>query len=166
MVGGKRVSKTNPKIEAYGTVDELNCFVACLIDEISSPEDRAFLLRIQSNLFIVGGYLATEGEIKTCQVSSDEIIALEEEIDKIDDMLTPLKLFVLPGGCKSNSLAHVCRTICRRAERCIYNMAEQEDVSPVILKYINRLSDFFFLFARKQSFINNLEEIVWKNPCK
>jgi cob(I)alamin adenosyltransferase len=165
LAGGKRVLKTDPRIEAYGTVDELNAFVANLIDEIDDQEDRELLIRIQSNLFTVGGYLATENESNNCRISPDEIVVLENEMDKIDDLLPPLKHFILPGGCKSNSLAHICRTVCRRAERCIYQINEQEEINSVVLKYINRLSDFFFLFARKQNFIYSVEEIIWENPC-
>jgi cob(I)alamin adenosyltransferase len=167
LVGGKRVLKSDLRIEAYGTIDELNSFIACLADIIDLSEDREFLLRIQSNLFTLGAYLANAGETKTCFISSQEVDLLENEIDKIDDLLPALKSFIIPGGCKTNSLSHVCRTICRRAERCVYRIDEQNDkTDPIVLKYINRLSDFFFLFARKQSFINNIEEIIWENPCK
>ena len=169
LVGGKRVSKTNTRIEAYGTIDELNSFVAYLLDEIENREDRDFLLRIQYNLFTIGGYLATEEKENrnACQLSQEEIDILEKEIDKIDELIPTLKCFVLPGGCKGNSLAHVCRTICRRAERCVYKIIEQEEViASEVLKYINRLSDYFFLLARKQSFVNNIDEIVWNKPCK
>jgi cob(I)alamin adenosyltransferase len=166
LAGGKRVSKTDPRIEAYGTVDELNAFIACLSDEIDNREDLAFLLRTQSNLFTVGAYLATENEVDSCLISSEEVLLLEEEMDKIDTLLPPVKYFILPGGCKANSFAHVCRTVCRRAERLIYELDKEEKIDAIVLKYMNRLSDFFFLFARKQSFFNNIEEIIWKNPCK
>jgi cob(I)alamin adenosyltransferase len=166
LAGGKRVLKTNSRIEAYGTLDELNSFIACLLEEVDNREDREFLLRIQCNLFSLGGYLATEDENEASQITQEEVDSLEEEMDKIDSLISPLKFFVLPGGCKSNALAHVCRTICRRAERRIYNLTEQVKIDPVALKYINRLSDYFFLFARKQNFIYNIDEIIWKNPCK
>lgn len=166
LVGGKRVLKTNPRIEAYGTVDELNAFIASLLDEIDNREDRDFLLKIQYDLFTLGGYLATEENGKNCHITDEEIQRLEEEIDKIDELIPPVKSFILPGGCKSNSMAHVCRTICRRAERCIYKIGEQEAVDPMALKYVNRLSDYFFLLSRKQNFVNNVDEIIWNNPCK
>ncbi|MDR0506567.1 MAG: cob(I)yrinic acid a,c-diamide adenosyltransferase [Dysgonamonadaceae bacterium] len=166
LVGGKRVSKTNIRIDAYGTVDELNSFIACLIDELDNHDDRRFLQRIQLNLFNIGGYLASEECNTKCSVFPEEVVAIENEIDKIDHLLPPLKYFILPGGCRKNSLAHVCRTICRRMERLIYKIDEHEKVDATVCKYINRLSDFFFLFARKQNFINNIEEIIWKNPCK
>lgn len=165
MAGGKRVPKTNPRIEAYGTVDELNAFIACLLDTVDDREDREFLWRIQNNLFTVGAYLATESDGKRCSVAPEEIEALEKEMDLIDELVPPLKAFVLPGGCPSNSGAHVCRTVCRRAERGIYRIAGQEEIDPVVLQYINRLSDYFFLFARKQNFIYGISEITWNKPC-
>lgn len=166
LVGGKRVPKTNLRIEAYGTVDELNACIACLIEEIDQRQDRDFLLRIQSNLFTVGGYLANDNEDAPCQIREEEVNLLETEMDKIDEWIQPLKHFILPGGCRSNSWAHLCRTVCRRAERCIYKIIRRGGtIDPILLKYINRLSDFFFLFARKQNNINNIEEIIWENPC-
>jgi cob(I)alamin adenosyltransferase len=165
LAGGKRVPKTNERIEAYGTVDELNAFIACLLDTVDEREDREFLLRIQNNLFTLGAYLATENETGSCPFAQEEIDVLEKEMDQIDEWMLPLKAFVLPGGCPSNSGAHVCRTVCRRAERSIYRIAGQEEINPVVLKYVNRLSDYFFLFARKQNFIHNISEITWNKPC-
>jgi cob(I)alamin adenosyltransferase len=165
LAGGKRVLKTDPRIEAYGTVDELNSFIACLIDEIPDEEMKKFLLRIQYNLFTLGGYLATENEGGTCRIAPQEIVGLETAMDQIDAGLPQLKYFILPGGCKSNSLAHVCRTVCRRAERLIHKVNESEKIDPVALKYMNRISDFFFLLARQQSQQNQVKEIIWENSC-
>ena len=137
-----------------------------MVEEIDDREDRMLLFRIQSNLFTVGGYLATENGMTSCDLPAKEIEVLEKEMDKIDDFVPPMKHFILPGGSKSNAWAHVCRTVCRRAERCIYRVNEEEKMDSVILSYINRLSDYFFLLARKQSFINNIEEIIWEKPCK
>ncbi|GHT86976.1 cobalamin adenosyltransferase [Bacteroidia bacterium] len=166
LVGGKRVPKTNRRIEAYGTIDELNAFIACLLEEIDNREDRELLLRIQSDLFVIGAYLASEAGLATSTVSDEAIERLELEIDKIDALIPPLKFFVLPGGCKGNAVAHVCRTVCRRAERAIFQLHKKEKVNEKILKYINRLSDYFFLFSRKQNFIHNNNEIIWENACK
>ncbi|GHT05986.1 hypothetical protein AGMMS49525_13840 [Bacteroidia bacterium] len=91
---------------------------------------------------------------------------LEAEMDKIANLIPSSNKFILPGGCKSNSLAHVCRTICRRAERRFYALSEHESLDPTALKYINRLSDYFFLLARKQSFLCNQDEIFWEKPCE
>jgi cob(I)alamin adenosyltransferase len=166
LVGGKRVPKTHLRIEAYGTVDELNAFLAVLLDTIEDREDREFLSRIQHHLFDLGACLATEGNLQSCSITPKEIDILEQEIDAIDALIPPLKAFILPGGCPSNSWAHVCRTVCRRAERTIYRLKAKADIDPIILQYINRLSDYFFLFSRKQNFIHNMNEITWNNPCK
>lgn len=164
LVGGTRVPKTSPRIEAYGTIDELNAFLACLLDEIDDRDDRQFLLRIQANLFTVGGYLATK-EADYCPIETMEIELVEREMDKIDELLPPSKFFILPGGCRPNSMAHVCRTVCRRAERAIYRI-DDSAIDTSLLVYVNRLSDYFFLLSRKLSFINNKEEILWEKPCR
>jgi cob(I)alamin adenosyltransferase len=166
LAGGKRVQKINPRIEAYGTIDELNSFIACLLEEIDNREDREILLQIQFDLFSLGGYLASEEGKIACSITDEEIRKLESEIDEIDTLVPRLTHFVLPGGCRGNALAHVCRTVCRRAERAIYRLHELEKVDEMVLKYVNRLSDYFFLLSRKQNFIQNREEILWKNPCK
>jgi len=165
LAGGKKVSKTAPRIDAYGTVDELNSFIACLIETINDREDREFLLRIQSDLYTLGGYLASETGAD-CRITDKNITGIEEAIDRMDAMLPPLNNFILPGGCPGNAYANVCRTVCRRAERCIVKMNRLGRMDTKVLKYINRLSDYFFLLARKQIFIHNIQEFIWKNPCK
>ncbi|MDR0546947.1 MAG: cob(I)yrinic acid a,c-diamide adenosyltransferase [Dysgonamonadaceae bacterium] len=165
LVGGKRVSKTHSRIEAYGTVDELNSFIACLLEEIETDEEKKILLRIQHQLFSLGAYLATESGQKAVSISPEEVEILERAIDTLDESLPPMKFFVLPGGCKANAWAHVCRTIARRAERCIYRIAEDEVIEPVVLQYVNRLSDYFFLLARKQNISRDIKEIKWEY-CK
>jgi cob(I)alamin adenosyltransferase len=167
LAGGKRIPKNNPQIEAYGTVDELNAFIACLLEETNDAHDILFLRQIQHTLFSLGGYLATEPERSPqCPISENDVRELEKEMDETDALLPPLKNFVLPGGCRGNAIAHICRTVCRRAERNIYNMPEINKIDPKTLKYINRLSDYFFLFSRKQIFFQKKEEIFWKNPCE
>ena len=166
LVGGKRVSKASPRIDAYGTVDELNSFIACLLETINDREDKEFLLRIQSNLFTLGSYLASEPGGLACLISEEEIALLEAAIDRIDAVLPPLNRFILPGGCPGSAWSNVCRTVCRRAERCMFKINKSGSVDTKALKYINRLSDYFFLLSRKQNFVHNLQEIIWKNPCK
>ena len=166
LVGGKRVSKTNPRIEAYGTIDELNAFIACLMEEIDHERDRKFLLQIQYNLFTLSSYLASEEGMMVCPISEKNVTEIELEMDEIDTMLPSLKHFILPGGCKSNALAHVCRTVCRRAERNIFKIPEVDKIDKNCLQYVNRLSDYFFLLSRKQNFLKNISEIIWENPCK
>ena len=166
MVGGERVSKTNPRIEAYGAIDELNAFIACLLEEIDNEQDCRFLMGIQNNLFTLSSYLASEGGTTTCPITEENVKEIELEMDEIDTMLPSLKHFILPGGCKSNALAHVCRTVCRRAERNIFRIPEVDKMDKNSLQYINRLSDYFFLLSRKQNFLKNIRETIWEKPCK
>lgn len=168
LVGGKRVSKTHVRLNAYGTIDELNSFVGSLICEIKDDDTLIILSFIQHKLFTVGSYLATETEImppKDASIIKDEDIErLEKEMDRMDSELPPLKQFVLPGGSEAAARAHICRAVCRRAERCIYSVKEEYEVDEQILKFVNRLSDYFFLLARKESNKNGTE-IFWNNSC-
>lgn len=169
LVGGKRVPKTDPRLHAYGTIDELNSFIGLLVEEIEDEHDKNVLKCIQNMLFNIGAYLATEPvkrkEFKII-IDPEGVAMLESEIDQIDETLPALNYFVLPGGCKSAALAHICRTICRRAEREIYGIDQTEDQSTLLLNYVNRLSDYFFVLARKCSFRTNGEENIWKNYWK
>jgi cob(I)alamin adenosyltransferase len=137
-----------------------------LLEAVNDREDREFLLRIQAQLFTLGGYLASEPGSMDCLISEEEITLIEEAIDRMDTLLPPLNRFILPGGNRGSAYANVCRTICRRAERCIVKINRSDSVDEKALKYINRLSDYFFLLARKQNFIHGIEEIIWENPCK
>lgn len=169
LVGGQRVSKAHQRIESYGTVDELNSFIGLLITALENQEDREFLLFIQHKLFTIGSYLATDQEQTELRVESmifpETIKRIENEIDRIDNELPKMKHFVLPGGSRSASLAHVCRTVCRRAERQIYRLAETIQVEEPILIFMNRLSDYLFVLARKECIQNNGKEIIWDNTC-
>lgn len=165
LVGGTRVPKAHVRLEAYGTIDELNSFVgllACVIDE---EEDKDMLLYIQHRLFTIGSHLATETEtmdVKPASIISDEDIKkLEMRMDEIDSTLPKLNKFVLPGGSESAARANLCRTVCRRAERCIYRVKDVYPVGDNIMMFVNRLSDFFFLLGRKEC--NKVrEEIFWQ----
>jgi cob(I)alamin adenosyltransferase len=165
LVGGKRVAKTHARLEAYGTVDELNSFIACLACEINDPDDLALLLKIQNKLFDLGGYLATESA-PVCAITAEDVSTLEKAMDAIDKELPQLNAFVVPGGSKANGIAHVCRAVARRAERSIYRVLEEEAIDSTALQYINRLSDYFFLLARKQNFIEGIDENTWTNSWK
>ena len=160
------MSKTDLRVDAYGTIDELNSFIACLIETIEEQEDREILLRIQSGLFTLGSYLASESGMAACLISDEEITQIEVTIDRMETLLPPLNQFILPGGCAGNAMANVCRTVCRRAERCMVKIHNTDGLDIKALKYINRLSDYFFLLSRKQNFIRNIDEIIWENPCK
>lgn len=154
LVGGKRVSKAHIRLEAYGTIDELNSFVGSLICEIKEEEDLKVLSYIQHKLFTVGSYLATETEAispKAASIINDKDIALlENQMDKMDSELPVLRQFVLPGGSEAASRAHICRAVCRRSERCMYRVKEEYPVDDNIIIFVNRLSDYFFLLARKE----------------
>ena len=169
LVGGYRVSKTEVRIESYGTIDELNSFLGLLMVELACQEDKDFLLKIQHHLFAIGSYLATDPvhckyTIES-KVSPESIARIEKEIDEIDSNLSPMKCFLLPGGSRSASLAHVARTVCRRAERCIYRLAETAEVEEPVLTFINRLSDYLFVLARKECLQTAGCEIEWDNTC-
>lgn len=170
LVGGFRVSKTHLRIEAYGTIDELNSFIGLLLAEVEDHTLNELLLFIQSKLFTIGSYLATDPSKTEYKIEShitgDSIKKVEDAIDLIDSQLPQLKSFVLPGGSRSAALAHVCRTVCRRAERNIYRLRESEVVEEPVLVFINRLSDLLFVIARKECVLKNGEEIFWNNTCK
>ncbi len=170
LVGGKRVKKNCCRIEAYGSVDELNSALGLLVAMPDVKEEhRALINIVQNKLFNIGAYLATDndgGEILPARGLSDSDIArIEQAIDEIDLQLPQLRSFVLPGGSQSAAAAHVCRTSCRRAERRIIDLAETAHVDPAVLKYINRLSDFLFVFARFCNINNDIDEIFWDKDC-
>jgi cob(I)alamin adenosyltransferase len=164
LVGGKRVAKAHVRLDAYGTTDELNSFVGFLIEEIDDEHDRKILSFVQHKLFTAGSYLATETEAMPPKAASiiteKDISVLENEMDRMDSELPPLRQFVLPGGSESAARAHICRTVCRRTERCIYKVKEEYPVDDLVLMFVNRLSDYFFLLARKESNKKG-KEIFW-----
>lgn len=165
LVGGTRVEKTHIRLDAYGTVDELNSFVGWLACEIEDAETKTFLSFVQNKLFAVGSYLATETESVAPKaaslISEDDISKIETEIDRRDEKLPKLNRFVLPGGSEAASRAHVCRSICRRAERMIYKVAEKYPVDERITTFVNRLSDYFFVLARKEANEKG-KEVYWE----
>lgn len=165
LLGGKKVPKSHIRIEAYGNIDELNSFIGLLKDH---PEVEARIANqfywIQENLFTIGSLLATESDFKGFElpkVSEIEIKQLEVWIDKYSAELPPLKNFILPGGHQVISLCHICRTVCRRAERSITLLASEDRIDDHILPFINRLSDYFFIMARKMAKVLNVPETPW-----
>ena len=170
LVGGTRVPKTHARLEAYGTVDELNSFIGLLITYLNLEEEQAFLQRVQNNLFVIGSNLATDQSITKLRAASvitkDMINEMEHRIDCVDDSVPPLTAFVLPGGSRGAAVCHICRTVCRRAERRILALAEQAEVSPELIAYINRLSDYLFVLSRKINQVDKKEEIFWNNSCR
>ena len=164
LIGGRRVPKYHERIEAYGTVDELCCFIGLLRDQDIDQITRAFLIKIQEHLFVVEALLAAETTPTTRKlpaISDKEVTAIEEAIDEMNKYLPPLNNFILPGGHVTVSYAHVARTICRRAERTILKLSDENKVDPICNRYLNRLSDYLFVLARKLSKDNNAEEIPW-----
>lgn len=166
LIGGTRVSKNDIRIEAYGTVDELNSFIGLLTTFDISELDRSFLRSIQNNLFTIGSFLATDtAKVAVNQYSilkANSIELIESEIDRLDASLPSLSSFVLPGGSQSGALSHICRTISRRTERRLFDMKEMYDIDNQMLIYINRLSDYFFALARHLTVEKGVEEIYWK----
>lgn len=170
LVGGHRVKKINARIEAYGTVDELSAQLGLLVSFMKDGEDKELIVRIQTNLFTICSNLATdqtkEPVAPSYTLDGAEIRVLEEEIKAINTSLPALKNFVLPGGSHEAALAHVCRTVCRRAERRTFFLAESTEVDDTILRYLNRLSDYLFVLARKLNFIDGVREQTWEVPGK
>ena len=170
LVGGVRVAKTDARLEAYGTVDELNSQIGLLCTYMEDEAEKQFLIQIQRKLFSVGSYLATDqSKTKLAEgsiISTEDVQVLEKAIDEIDAMLPPFKAFVLPGGNRAAAVCHVCRTVCRRAERRILVLAEEYQIDATLLAYVNRLSDFLFVLARKCNVSLHTEEVFWNKHCK
>jgi cob(I)alamin adenosyltransferase len=165
LLGGRRVSKFDARIEAYGTVDELMAHCSLLREMIEDEKIREELLGILDKLMSAASVIAADSEnlpANMPSVSESDVIFLENRIDVMDHELPELKSFILPGGNIMSSQAHVARTICRRAERNILKLAENEAVNEGIIKYFNRLSDYYFLLARKLAIISGKIEIPWK----
>jgi cob(I)alamin adenosyltransferase len=165
LFGGKRVPKSDLRIDAYGTVDELNSYIGLLRDQEVNQKRKEVLIEIQDRLFTVGSILATEPgntNVKIPTLSDSDITYLEKEIDAMDALLPPLKFFVLPGGHVSVSFGHVARTVCRRAERLVIALDAIEKVDPFVIQYLNRLSDHLFMLCRKMAQELNAEEVAWK----
>ncbi|MDY5827116.1 MAG: cob(I)yrinic acid a,c-diamide adenosyltransferase [Candidatus Limisoma sp.] len=169
LVGGKRVDKDDIRLEAYGTVDELNAHVGLLDNLHNVPSEMKDYIRvIQNKLFNIGAYLATETAPGTPAPGLDayDVKRIEEQIDFIDSELPPLRNFVLPGGSKISSRAHICRTVARRCERRVVTLSKICPIDKNVLTYLNRLSDYFFVLARFNNIHNQIDEIFWDKDCK
>lgn len=174
LVGGARVRKTHPRLEAYGTVDELNAHLGALISLLPDmPEDKHLLQCVQHTLFTVGAYLATDpGQCRNHPVTpplcEESIARLEAAIDRLDAALPRLAAFVLPGGCYAASVCHVCRTVCRRAERRIFALddASSSPIDGKVKQYMNRLSDYLFILSRQLNNLSHTDEIIWDKSCR
>lgn len=168
LIGGTRVEKSDMRLEAYGTVDELNTQIGLLISLDVKEEHLCFLQKVQNLLFTVGSNLATDTskmEYKAASTMREEYVEeIEREIDNLEMNLPPLKHFILPGGSQKAAVSHICRTTARRAERRIVTMSAHFPVDELTLKYINRLSDYFFVLARVLLMDDSKKEIIWEQP--
>lgn len=165
LFGGKRVSKSDLRIDSYGTVDELNSYIGLLRDQEVNKKRKEVLIEIQDRLFTMGSILATEPgnlKVKIPLLQEVDIAFLEKQIDEMDAQLPPMKSFVLPGGHVSVSFGHVARTVCRRAERLVIALDQQEKIDPLVIKYLNRLSDYLFMLCRMMTLELGVEETPWK----
>jgi len=171
LVGGIRINKTDERLEAYGTVDELSSHLGLLLAMLDEDfDERALLLRIQSNLFNIGTHLATDQSqtplYDSARLADGETSLLEERVDAIVAALPEAQGFVLPGGTPAAAQCHVCRTVCRRAERRILALSEKAIVGADVIQYVNRLSDYLFILAKKINFNAGHSEILWQNSCR
>lgn len=166
LIGGTRVQKYHPRIEAYGTIDELKSYIGLIRDHEIPEETRTLLVEIQDRLFTIESRLAWDPETTLSrplpEIIESDIKLLESAIDKMNESLEPLSSFILPGGHMVVSHCHVARCICRRAERNVIRLSELHEVDPLNIKYLNRLSDFLFVLARKMAKTLNATETLWK----
>ena len=167
LIGGVRVPKHHLRIECYGTVDELNSYIGLIRDQDVSELQKALLKEIQDRLFTIGSSLAVDPDKGTKMEIPDlherDVELLEKEMDRMNDTLPEMKHFILPGGHLSISQAHVCRCVCRRAERlCVAMQQADTTVEPLIIKYLNRLSDYLFVAARYIGHLLGVDEVIWK----
>lgn len=161
----RRVSKASVRVSAYGEVDELNSVIGLVLSEPFDPAVSGLLIEVQSRLFDVGAELATVPDSKVslgiALVAEADVEKLEQAIDNAERELSPLKTFVLPGGCRAAAYLHLARTVCRRAERAMVALAAEEPVRPEALRYVNRLSDALFVFARLANHRANIADVPW-----
>ena len=164
LYGGKRISKADLRIDTYGTTDELNSWVGLLRDVNTNDADRELLKAIQDRLFTIGATLAADPanhKLKVPDLHEADVEVLEKAIDAMDAVLEPLRNFILPGGHIYVSYCHIARTVCRRAERLAVALNHESELPPLIIKYLNRLSDFLFTLARKMAKDLKVDEINW-----
>lgn len=164
LIGGTRVPKSSLRIEAYGTVDELNSHIGLIRDQEIDPKSKKQLIEIQDRLFTLGSLLAQDPDKKSMklpQIYPSNIEDLEKWVDEMDENLEPMRAFVLPGGHTTVSYCHIARCVCRRAERAAVDLNQDSELDPILLKYLNRLSDYLFVLGRELSKDLNAEEIAW-----
>jgi cob(I)alamin adenosyltransferase len=165
LIGGTRVEKYDLRLESYGTVDELNSWIGLICSQKIDPTSRDLLLSVQNNLFVIGARLATD--LSRTDLSAklplkvEEITKLENEMDRLLDQLPPMEHFVLPGGNNAISYCHLARTVCRRAERRVCQLAKEVSIPAELIRYLNRLSDYLFVLSRKIAVDEGIDEVQW-----
>ena len=167
LIGGTKVNKSHIRIESYGTVDELNSWIGVVNDHIDDVVTQQTLKEIQDRLFTIGSSLACDPDkeikLKIPDLQETDVEFLEREIDRMNESLPEMKTFILPGGAPAVSFAHVARCVCRRAERiCVAMQAEELEIEPLVIKYLNRLSDYLFVVARYIGSLQKAEEVQWR----
>jgi len=167
LIGGTKVPKNHLRIETYGTVDELNSYIGLVSDLIADTHSKIILKEIQDRLFTVGSSLACDPDkeplMKIPDLKEEDILMLENEIDRMNEVLPAMKFFILPGGHIAVSSTHIARCICRRAERLCVNMQEHRIfIDPLVIKYMNRLSDYLFVLSRYIGHLLKVDEVAWK----
>jgi ATP:cob(I)alamin adenosyltransferase len=162
LFGGARVRKDDPRIEAYGTVDELNSFIGVARAAWPSSSFDLQLHAIQSDLFDIGAHLASPGTSRFAGPGATRVAALEQAIDAMESDLAPLKSFILPGGSPAAAQLHVARTVCRRAERLVIALREDDDATRASIVFLNRLSDFLFVAARFANHVHGVADVPWQ----
>lgn len=167
LIGGTKVPKSHLRIESYGTIDELNSYIGLCTDHIADAITNITLKEVQDRLFTIGSSLACDPEkeplMKIPDLKPTDIVFLENEIDRMDAVLPPMKSFILPGGHVAVSTLHITRCVCRRAERICVNMQEEQlFVDPLVIQYLNRLSDYLFVLSRYVGHLLKIEELPWK----
>lgn len=165
LIGGTRVPKHHIRIETYGTVDELNSYIGLIRDQEIDAHSKEILIEIQDRLFTIGSSLASDPEkskMKIPDLKEEDVALLEQEMDKMDETLPEMRSFVLPGGHTTVSFCHIARCVCRRAERLAIHLSEESYVADLVIKYLNRLSDYLFILSRKLTQDLQAPEIPWK----
>jgi cob(I)alamin adenosyltransferase len=165
LIGGTRVEKYDLRLESYGTVDELNSWIGLICSQKIDPASRDILISVQNNLFVIGARLATDLSMTDLSaklpLKVEEIAKLENEMDRILNQLPPMEHFVLPGGSNTISYCHLARTVCRRAERRVCQLAKEVAIPAELIRYLNRLSDYLFVFSRKVAVDEGVDEVQW-----
>lgn len=167
LIGGTKVAKSNLRIESYGNVDELNSYIGLIMDHLKEETSLKILREVQDRLFTIGSSLACdpekESKLRIPDLHEQDVLLLEHQIDRMNESLPEMRAFILPGGSVAVSTIHITRCVCRRAERgCVRLLEEQMFVEPLVIKYLNRLSDYLFVLSRYAAMLSGVREIEWK----